>query len=196
MHRLLILLASLPFTASNAQSAPLSRAGWLAGCWELRAPNRVTLEMWMPPLGDLMLGSSRTTVGAMTREFEQLRLKAEGDRLHYIAVPSGQRETTFPSVELSDTALVFENTAHDFPQRITYRRHGADSLVASIEGPGPNGVRRVQFPMRRASCLAATPPSPPESIMTGVHLSRPSPGWLVILHVPGFPHAGRPQGSP
>jgi hypothetical protein len=117
--------------------------------------------MWMPALGDLMMGSSRTTVGARTSEFEMLRLKVEGDRLHYIAMPNGRNETTFPSIELSDTLLVFENTSHDFPQKISYRRRGADSVVATIEGPGPNGVRQIPFAYRRATCLTATPPSPP-----------------------------------
>ena len=156
--RLFALLALVPGAVIATQSSPLARAGWLAGCWELRAPNRVTLEMWMPPLGDLMIGASRTTVGARTGEFEQLRLKLEGDRLHYIALPSGQVETTFSSIEITDTTLVFENKAHDFPQRVLYRRRGADSIIAAIEGPGPNGVRRIQFGYRRASCLAATPP--------------------------------------
>jgi hypothetical protein len=144
----------------DAQSATLARAGWLAGCWELRASNRVTLEMWMPASGDLMLGASRTIVGTSTAEFEQLRLKVDGERLVYTSLPSGQREASFSSITVSDTLLVFENTAHDFPQRILYRRLGADSIIARIEGPGPNGPRGVQFPYRRASCLTATPPSP------------------------------------
>ena len=159
MRRLfLALIVSVCGTAS-AQTGPLARANWIAGCWELRAPNRVTLEMWMPALGDMMLGASRTTTTTATSEYEQLRLKAEGDRLVYTAIPSGQKETSFPSLTVSDTLLVFENTAHDFPQRILYRRRGADSLIAAIEGPGPNGTtRRTQFSYRRASCLTATPP--------------------------------------
>lgn len=171
MSRLMVVLTCAPILAAPAQSTPLARAGWLAGCWELRAPNRVTLEMWMPPLGDLMLGSSRTTVGMTTSEFELLRLKVDGDRLNYVATPNGRTETTFPSVEISDSALVFENTAHDFPKRIAYRRRGADSIVATIEGPGPNGVRRIPFPFRRSTCLTATPPSPPDTVIVGADLS-------------------------
>ena len=142
----------------SAQSGPLARVGWLAGCWELRAPNRVTVEMWMPPLGDMMLGASRTTVGTATSEFEQLRMKVEGEGIVYTSIPSGQREASFPSILVSDTALVFENTAHDFPQRIGYRRAGTDSVVAYIEGPRRSGPSRVQFPMRRVSCTSTVPP--------------------------------------
>ena len=135
--------------------------------------------MWMPALGDLMMGSSRTTVGARTSEFEMLRLKVEGDRLHYIAMPNGRNETTFPSIELSDTLLVFENTSHDFPQKISYRRRGADSVIATIEGPGPNGVRRIPFAYRRATCLTATPPSPPDTVVLSVDLSPDQKQMLV-----------------
>jgi hypothetical protein len=157
--RLSILATFLIPVAAAAQESPLTRAGWLAGCWELRTPNRVTREMWMAPLGDLMLGASRTTAGARTREFEQLRLQVDGDRLVYTSLPSGQREASFASITLTDTLLVFENLAHDFPQRIGYQRRGTDSLLAYIEGPGPNGIRRVPFPMRRADCLTAPPPA-------------------------------------
>ena len=164
ISRLMVVLSFAPLLTAAGQSTPLTSAGWLAGCWELRAPNRVTLEMWMPPLGDLMIGSSRTTVGTTTSEFELLRLKVDGDRLNYVAMPNGRIETTFPSIEITDTTLVFENTAHDFPQRISYRRRGADSVIAAIEGPGPNGVRRIPFPFRRVTCLTATPPSPPDDV--------------------------------
>jgi hypothetical protein len=155
-----------------AQTGPLARANWLAGCWELRAPNRVTLEMWMPALGDMMLGASRTTVGAVTREFEQLRLTVDGNRLVYTSVPSRQKEASFPSIEVTDTTLVFENTAHDFPQRIIYQRRGADSLIARIEGPGPNGTRRINFPMRRSTCLTIQPPAPHDTELAPVEKMR------------------------
>ncbi|HEX6314861.1 MAG TPA: DUF6265 family protein [Gemmatimonadaceae bacterium] len=158
--RLSIIASLLIPAAAASQDSPLTHAGWLAGCWEVRAPNRVTREMWMPPLGDLMLGASRTTVGTRTREFEQLRLGVDGDRLVYTSLPSGQRLASFTSVTVTDTLLVFENPSHDFPQRIGYQRRGSDSLLAYIEGPGPNGTRRVSFPMRRADCLIASPPLP------------------------------------
>lgn len=152
-----------PTAVLSAQAgSSVDRAGWLAGCWELRAPNRVTMEMWMPPLGGQMLGASRTVVGNAVREFEVLRLTARGDTLVYTAIPSGQRETDFLSVSATSTELVFENLAHDFPQRVIYRRIGTDSVVARVEGPGPNNTTRgFDLPMRRASCT--TPPATPSA---------------------------------
>ena len=135
------------------QSTPIDRAGWLAGCWEMRAGNRVSFEMWMPPAGGMMMGASRTTVAGKTREYEQLRLWAAGDTLVYTALPSGQSQSDFRSTSVSSTSLVFENPTHDFPRKITYRRVGADSIVARVEGPGrDNATRGFAVPMRRASC--------------------------------------------
>jgi hypothetical protein len=140
-------------TTGSAQATGLARLAWLGGCWEQRAANRVTMEMWMPSAGDLMLGGSRTVVANVAREFEHLRIRARGDTLIYTAIPSGQKETDFRSIQVTATSVIFENKAHDFPQRIIYRRAGADSVIARVEGPGPNNTTRgFDIPMRRASC--------------------------------------------
>jgi len=137
------------------QDSPVDKARWLSGCWELRAQGRLTVEMWMPPAGSMMIGGSRTVVNGAVREFEHLRIKSDGEKLTYIALPSGQNETLFPAKEVTDSSLVFENLSHDFPQRIIYRKRGVDSIVARIEGPGPNNsTRGFDFPMRRAACTA------------------------------------------
>lgn len=156
-HSPLALLLLLPITSVAAQSSPIDRAGWLAGCWELRTATRLTIEMWMPPAGGMMLGASRTTMGDRVREFELLRLTAVGDTLVYTASPSGQATTAFRSpLPMSNDELVVENLAHDFPQRIRYRRVGTDSLLARVEGPGQGGaVRGFDLPMRRIRCEAS-----------------------------------------
>lgn len=148
-----LVLAGAIGMPGHAQGDPLDQAGWLAGCWEAGTGNRVTLEMWMPPAGGLMIGGSRTVAGGAARAFEHLRLRAMDDRLVYTAIPSGQQETAFTSVVLSDTLLVFENLEHDFPQRIVYRKRGADSVVARAEGPGRDGATRgFDIPFGRTRC--------------------------------------------
>jgi hypothetical protein len=139
-------------SALAAQHRSATLPGWLAGCWEQREGPRRSLEMWMPPEDGLMLGASRTTVNGRVREFEQLRLELSGDTLVYTARPSGQAEASFRSVEAAADRFTVANPGHDFPQRIGYRRRGADSLVAWIEGPGKDGTTRIEFPMRRVSC--------------------------------------------
>ena len=149
------LIAGMFWASVAAAQGGIERAAWLAGCWELRTATRVTTEMWMAPSGNVMLGASRTVSGGTTREFEFLRLSVRGDTLVYTAIPSGQQQTDFKSVGSGASPLVFENPAHDFPQRIIYRRSSADSLVARIEGPGPNGsTRGFDIRMRRAACTS------------------------------------------
>jgi hypothetical protein len=146
---LLALIVAASSTGRAQQPDPLARLAWLAGCWELQRGPRTTIEMWMRPDAGLMLGASRTTVAGRVTEFEHLRLRADGERVIFTALPSGQSEASFTGTEPSDSGFTVANPAHDFPQRIIYRRRGADSLIARIEG----GERRsMEFPMRKVSC--------------------------------------------
>ena len=70
----------------------------------------------------------------------------------YTAIPSGQKETEFRSTSISDTMFVVENPAHDFPTKISYRRVTADSVVAVVQGPGPNGMRGFAMGYGRVKC--------------------------------------------
>src|SRR5262245_50564481 len=103
---------------ARAQGRPLQQMAWLAGCWERRATDRVITEQWMAPAGKMMLGMSRTVRGDSTLEFEHLELVERAGKLAYVAHPSGQTTATFPQRELTDSSIVFEDPAHDFPQRI------------------------------------------------------------------------------
>lgn len=145
---LLALVLAVPGPALAQAPDPVAPLAWLAGCWELRTPTRVTLEQWMPPAGGLMLGMSRTLVRGAAREFEFLRLQAREGVAVYVAQPGGRPPTVFPATVVTDSSATFENLAHDFPQRIIYRRRGADSLVARVEG----GERGFDLPMARVAC--------------------------------------------
>jgi hypothetical protein len=139
--------------AAAAQSTPrVHQLGWLAGCWTHTGAGRTVEEQWMRPRGGLMLGAGRTVKGDSLVEFEQVRILERGGRLVYAAAPSGQRPAEFESIAVTDTAVVFENTAHDFPQRVMYRRVGADSVIGRVEGTRGGRLRGVDFPYRRTSC--------------------------------------------
>ena len=144
----LVLAIPVALIAQTAQT--VSPPAWLAGCWQLRAGQRETVEMWMAPAGGMMLGASRTLVNGAVREYEQLRITVENGKLVYTATPSGQPTAAFTSTAVSDSSFTVENPQHDFPQRIIYRLRGTDSLVARIEG----GTRGFDYPMKRTSCTA------------------------------------------
>jgi hypothetical protein len=148
-----LVLSAVSIGVSAAQAPPgIERVGWLAGCWGRSAGARVVEEQWMRPRGGLMLGAGRTVEGDSLIEFEQVRILEREGRLVYAAAPSGQTPAEFTSIAVTDSSVTFENLAHDFPQRILYRRVGRDSLVARIEGMRGGKLRGVDFAYGRASC--------------------------------------------
>jgi hypothetical protein len=74
----------------------------------------------------------------------------------YDAHPSGQRRTEFRAVGVSGDSVVFQNPQHDFPQRIIYKKVGADSLIARIEGDRAGRRQPTTFSYRRIDCAGVT----------------------------------------
>lgn len=146
--RLLIplLLAACPL----AQADP---PAWLAGCWTQPGREPGSVEQWMAPAGGVMLGMARTLKDGRVVSFEFMQLRAGADgRLRYIAQPQGRPPTEFPLLRQSSAELVFENPAHDFPQRVIYRQVAPDRLQARIEGEMNGQARGIDFPMQRTAC--------------------------------------------
>jgi len=139
---------------SQPANVPIESLGWLAGCWEGNYSNgRTVSENWMKPLGNIMMGMSRTVKNEKTVDFENVRLEGSANgSIHYIAHPSGQKEASFALVKLEGKRAVFKNLQHDFPQRIIYHLVTADSLVARIEGSINGKERSSDFPYRRVRC--------------------------------------------
>jgi hypothetical protein len=159
-----ILAAALLVTAAGALEpgadppVPIERLAWLAGCWESVGGEPGSGEQWTPPAGDTLLGVNRTVRGGRTVAYEFLRIRRLDDgRLAYVALPSGQRETTFPLLTATERAVVFENLEHDFPQRVVYALDDGNVLRARIEGTSRGEVRSVDFPMRRIDCESSVP---------------------------------------
>ena len=100
-----------------------------------------------------MLEVGRTVRGNTLIEYEFVVVRERGERLVYLAHPSGQPSAEFVSITASSNEVVFENAQHDFPQRVGYQRQGAD-LAAWIEGTKDGQTRRIDFHYRRAACPA------------------------------------------
>jgi hypothetical protein len=104
---------------------------WMAGTWTHEG-GKVT-ESWIGPSHGVMVAAN-LTVGANGRvSHEFLRIADTAAGMTYFASPSGRAAVEFPLKSLAARRVVFENPAHDFPQRILYWRDG-DALVARIEG--------------------------------------------------------------
>jgi hypothetical protein len=141
-------------STAGAQTASIGDVAWLQGCWELREGDRVVEERWTPPRGGIMLAAGRTMRGGRMIEYEFVVLSERGGRLAYEAHPSGQPPATFLSRPITGREVVFENPAHDFPQRVGYRSAGPGQLLAWVEGMTGGSLRRIEFGYRSVDCMA------------------------------------------
>ena len=137
---------------ARTRHARIERLHWLAGCWERGSGQHMIEEQWMRPRGGSMLGMGRTVRGDSTIDYEMVRIIERANDLVYIAQPSRQAQAEFVASQLTDSAVTFANPAHDFPQRVLYRRGVADSLWARIEGVRDGTARGVDFRYRRVAC--------------------------------------------
>jgi hypothetical protein len=153
LARTIALTAALMAPAvATAQPRPVESLGWFTGCWERRTPAAVIEEQWSSARGGVLIGFGKTTVRDTVREYEFLRIYAAGDTLVYHAQPSRQQPAEFRALPPFDSVVTFANPAHDFPQRIIYRRAGGDSLRARIEGTRNGQPRGVDYSYARAAC--------------------------------------------
>lgn len=155
MIRFLVFLylgVFLGVCSPTALSAQTSALKWMAGCWERRTNNLVVTEQWSFPRAKMMFGAGQTTRGDSTIEYEHTRIFERDGKLVYSAQPSGQDPAEFVADSAGGYSVIFSNPAHDFPQRVIYRRLGADSLLGRIEGQRGGQIRGVDFSYRRVSC--------------------------------------------
>jgi Domain of unknown function (DUF6265) len=113
------------------------RPFWLSGHWarEDKDKGSWTEESWIDR-GGMLVGVGISGSGATVGSYEYMRIgKDESGRTVFWGSPQGQAPVPFKMVWLSAAEVVFENPAHDFPTRISYRR-ADDVLTATISGPG------------------------------------------------------------
>jgi len=129
-----------------APSYKIADLAWFAGDWQTPAGGRRQVdEHWTAPLGDAMMGLSRTMAGGKMVEFEYLRIVARADGIFYISHPNARTPgTEFKLTKLTADQAIFENPQHDFPKRILYKKNPDGSLTASIDGG--EGTRGPSFP--------------------------------------------------
>jgi hypothetical protein len=150
-RRLLVLLMLLTVSPLSAQAPAVTQLAWMAGCWRLESATRVVDEMWMAPAGGVMLGTGRTVVKGRAVEHEFMQIREDAGRIAFVARPSGQAEASFAAITIGEREVIFENPAHDFPQRVIYRRDGT-GLTGRIEGTQDGKPRFADVPMRKVTC--------------------------------------------
>ncbi len=146
----IVLLAPAFFAAAGEAEPPsIDDLAWMAGHWRGTIGEAVIEEVWLTPAGSQMIGVNRTLVDGSAVAFENLRIEAADDGIVFLASPGGRCPATpFRLETLKGEYVVFANPAHDFPQRIEYRREG-DVLHARIEGAENGEIKSVAWSWTR-----------------------------------------------
>lgn len=128
------LLACARVGAQGGQGKDLSEFAWLTGTWEAADGPSVVEEIWTAPTANVMIGMSRTVEAGRTASFEFLRIEKRGADVVYVPQPGGRPPVAFRMTSDTGGRYVFEQSGDDKVKRIEYRRDGADSLHAKVEG--------------------------------------------------------------
>ena len=150
----LVLVAPAAATAAmdgGPGSIPrVASLDWMTGTWvqEIAGKERVA-ESWLGPGNGLMVAVNLTTWTSGRKGYEFLRIADTPEGFSYFASPGGKPPVEFKAKETGERRVVFENAAHDFPQRILYWRDG-EQLVARIEGTSKGKERSEEWRFSRA----------------------------------------------
>jgi hypothetical protein len=139
------LFLFLPALLLSGCTPILKQLHHLEGTWQRSTKSGLAYEAWKIEKPNLMLGKGYEGTGPETTVQETLRLFVEDGKIIYEATVPVQNEgkpVRFPLVKTSGDgkAFIFENPAHDFPQRLVYHFIGSDSLHVRAEDLAGNGL--------------------------------------------------------
>lgn len=131
----------------------IDKLSWLSGSWQINTPEVTITETWAKTDENNLSGNSYViSMKGDTVFTESLRITAIDDTLYYLPTISNQnegKEIRFKEKSISDTEVVFENLAHDFPQRIVYQKTSDTTVYAYIEGMQDGKLRKEEFPYHK-----------------------------------------------
>ncbi len=119
----------------------------LQGTWEGTVNGNRYVEQWVCADG-VCDGSATSYRGDTVAMTETTRIMEFAGQWIYLVAAGEGPVIAFVRTTASDSTWTFENTEHDFPQRISYTVSG-NALNASISGPGQDGEMRFDFHLKR-----------------------------------------------
>ena len=130
----LLALAASPAAAATTAATDLTKLAWLQGAWKGVKDGIAMEEHWTSPDGGGLVGMHKDSKSGSMISFEFFRIVAtDSVGICYLSSPRGAPPTPFCAIEIGNQRVVFENAAHDFPQRIVYWLDKG-KLHARIEG--------------------------------------------------------------
>lgn len=135
----------LPITfGKNCDS--LESAHWLSGDWSYQDANKTIQESWRIINDNTLEGRGQTHSVPEDKliSAEELRLVSMTGQVFLIAkVASNEFPVPFKLSHCDAQTLVFENTSHDFPQKIIYQLVTKDTLKATVSSKLNKGFEIV-----------------------------------------------------
>ena len=138
IRRVLIGLLISSFTSNSfAECVSLDTIEWLNHRWISKTAKKLTVESWIrvsdasfEGVGEDIDVSSGNVIFS-----ESLRILEMSGEVFFLAkVKENALPVSFKLIECSQELAIFENSAHDFPQRLEYRRKSENSLKVSLSG--------------------------------------------------------------
>jgi hypothetical protein len=131
----------------------LDTAKWFIGAWQNQTSDGLFTEQWNQKNDSVFSAISTVVVNHKdTVFFESILLEQKNNEFFYtVSVKDQNKElpVSFKLVNATANQLVFENSTHDFPTKITYLKISEDSIVASISGLIDGKEKVEQFPMKK-----------------------------------------------
>ena len=131
----------------------LEKASWFLGNWGSKSPEGELTERWQKVNDSVYKGESYFVVGGKDTVFsEAVDLVENKGKLTYIVTVPGQnneKPVPFEMTQSSDTQIIFENPAHDYPNKIVYNKITNDSIVAEISGMQKGKPAKEQFALKK-----------------------------------------------
>ena len=121
--------------SSNENDAgPLQEFDWIVGVWQRERQGKMLFEEWTQVSPATIEGRSfMKGENNEVQVLEDLMITSMGNEVFYIPkVAENDLPVPFKLVSRQDGHLTFENPAHDFPQRIEYKREDGGKLAVTI----------------------------------------------------------------
>jgi hypothetical protein len=135
---------------SELKFEKLKKMDWLIGSWEQKLPDGTITESWARENDSTFLGKSYFVKEKDTIHLENIVLTQKNEALLYIPTVNGQNNdepTTFTMTSEAENTFSFENPAHDYPQKITYKKISETNLLATISGRQQGKQSQESYPM-------------------------------------------------
>lgn len=143
MNKIGILIILTICISCNRQTE-LEKMNWLHGRWIGHSSDGVLfIELWNKKSEKLLLGQSfgMQSEDTIYKEYPKMEL-IEGKLFYITNIPKVATPVLFKSTSIDNAGIVFENTENEFPQKVSYKKIGKDSLYIIFEGKHNNEKAR------------------------------------------------------